>query len=224
MNLRTLTYGIALGIACSIAISGLLSTSAKATLQPDTGEGMPAPSPEEMQKMMDAWAAVMNPGPHHKLLNQFVGSWDTKTKMWFGGPGTPATESTGSSEIKWILDKHFIQEYTKSSFMMPDATGKMNKIPFQGIGTTGYDNYRNLYTGLWMDSLGTQMLTMKGSASPDGKKLTMYGEMDEPMLNVTGRMVKYVITIKDENHYTFESYDLHAGDHYKVMEITYTRK
>jgi len=224
MNLRTLTCGITLGIAGSIAITGLLSTSAKATLQPDMGEGMTPPSPEDMQKMMDAWMVVMQPGPKHEFLNQFIGSWDTKTKMWFGGPGTPATESTGSSEIKWILDGRFIQETANSSFMMPDATGKMNEIPFQGIGTTGYDNYRNLYTGVWMDSLGTQMLSMKGSASPDGKKLTSYGEMDEPMLKVTGRMVKYVITIKDENHYIFESFDLHAGDNYKVLEITYTRK
>jgi hypothetical protein len=108
--------------------------------------------------------------------------------------------------------------------MMPDATGQMSPVSFEGMGLTGYDNYRNTYVGIWADNLGTQILTMRGACSPDGKVFTSYGEMDEPMLNVTGRTVKYVTRIVDENKHVFELYDLHAGDGYKVMEITHMRK
>ena len=53
---------------------------------------------------------------------------------------------------------------------------------------------------------------------------TLYGEMDEVMLGVVGRTVKYVTRIVDADKHVFEIIDLHAGDGYKVVEITYTRK
>ena len=72
--------------------------------------------------------------------------------------------------------------------------------------------------------MGTQLLTMRGSADPTGKVLTAYGEMDEPMLGVIGRTVKYVTRVIDQDHRFFEIYDLHASDDYKVVEIEYTRR
>jgi len=44
------------------------------------------------------------------------------------------------------------------------------------------------------------------------------------MLNVAGRTVKYVNTIVNADKHVFEIIDLHAGDGYKVIEITYQRK
>jgi hypothetical protein len=92
------------------------------------------------------------------------------------------------------------------------------------MGLTGYDNNRNLYVGCWADTMGTQLLTMKGSMSPDGKTFTTYGEMDEPMLGVVGRMVKFQTKVVDQDNAVFSIYDLHAGDNYKVAEVTYKRQ
>ena len=47
--------------------------------------------------------------------------------------------------------------------------------------------------------------------------------MDEPMLDVIGRTVKYVTRIISEDEHVFSIYDLHAGDDYKVLEITFKR-
>ena len=66
--------------------------------------------------------------------------------------------------------------------------------------------------------------TMKGGVDPTGTVFTLYGEMDEVMLGVVGRTVKYVTRIVDKDKHVFEIIDLHAGDGYKVVEITYTRK
>ena len=56
------------------------------------------------------------------------------------------------------------------------------------------------------------------------KAALVFGQMDEPMLKVYGRTIKYVTKIVSPDKHVFSIYDLHAGDDYKVIEITYERK
>ena len=51
-----------------------------------------------------------------------------------------------------------------------------------------------------------------------------YGEMDDPMLGIHGRTVKHLTRFVNDDKHIFEIFDLAAGDDYKVIEITYTRK
>ncbi len=169
----------------------------------------------EQAAMMAEWMKLGQPSEHHKHLDYFVGNWKTVTKMWMEGPGKPPTESDGTSEVKWALNGRFTMDHHK---------GTMMGQPYEGIGFMGYNNYRNLYTGTWASNMGTELLTFKGTRHPETGVFTMYGEMDEPMLKVIGRTVKYVSRIVDKDHYVFEIIDLHAGDDYKVIEITYTRQ
>ena len=215
MKPRTIVFG--LGV---IALSALVSTQAISGDKPGQGKY----SPEDMAKMMQEWMALAAPGEHHKLLEPFVGQWNTVTKTWWGGPGSDAVQTNGTTEVKWILGGRYLMDETKSEFMMPTPTGEMKSTPYHGVGFTGYDNFRNMYVGVWMDDMGTQMLTMKGTAVPSGKVFTFYGEMDEPAMNMVGRTVKYVTRIINNDKHVFEIYDLPAGDDYKVMEITYTRR
>ena len=215
MKFRLLVSGFVVGAGVVLMSSHVLSQ--------DPG-GMQPPSPEDMEAMMKAWQDTMTPGEHHKKLNQFVGSWDTTTKIWWGGPGTPASQTNGEAEVKWTLNGRYIMEESSGEFMMPDATGAWNPISVSHFGLTGYDNYRKMYVGFWADSMGTAMLSMKGGVDPSGTVFTAYGEMDEPMLGVVGRMVKYVTRVIDADTHVFEIIDLHAGDDYKVVEVTYERK
>jgi hypothetical protein len=80
-----------------------------------------------------------------------------------------------------------------------------------------------MFTGTWVDNQNTHMLSMAGMVDPSGKVFTWYGEMDEPTMDVRGRQVKYQTKIIDENKHVFAIYDLHAGEGYKVIEVTYTR-
>jgi hypothetical protein len=68
------------------------------------------------------------------------------------------------------------------------------------------------------------MLTMRGGVDPSGKVFRYYGQMDEPMMDIVGRTVKYVNRIINDDKHVFEIIDLHAGDDYKVIELTYTRR
>lgn len=193
----------------------------------NSGGGAQQPSADEMKAMMEGmqkWMEAIKPGKQHEPLNQFVGSWATVTKMWWGGPGSDPIVTEGNSEVKWVLGGRYLMDEHKGKMMMPDMTGATKEIDYEGIGLWGYNNERNIYERIWVSSAGTNMLTMKGAADPSGKVFTMYGEMDEVMLGVVGRMVKYVTRIVDEDKHVFEIIDLHAGDGYKVVEITYTRQ
>lgn len=210
-------------------VTSLVLTAAfvLATRQAVSDDKKPAaPDDAAMKAMMEGmqkWLASIKPGAAHEKLEPNVGTWDVTFRMWMD-PSAPPMETKGTTTVKWILDKRFLLEEYKGEMLMPDETGGMKKVPYEGMGTLGYDNYRNMYTGTWMSNLQTNILTMTGSFDQSGKVLRMFGEMDEPMLNITGRMVKYMTTYKDNDTRVFECFDLHPSDTYKVFEIVYKRK
>jgi hypothetical protein len=207
---------------CLAGVIGLLSQQA---LSGDIAKEMRQPTPDEQKAMMQEWMSLMEPSAGHKRLEPMIGEWDSVTKMWLGGPNMPPLENKGTCQREWVLGGRFVLEKIQSDMMFPDmAGGGMKKFNFEGMSLSGYDNFRNMYVGNWVDNMGTQMLTYEGSCDPSGKVFTYYGEMDEPGLKVVGRMVKYVTRIIDDDKHVMAMYDLHVGDDYKVMEVTYTRK
>lgn len=218
MRTRTIVcVTAALAFALPFAMQSARSQQDPAALQ--------QPTPEQMGQMMKEWMAMMSPGPMHKELAKKVGKWDTTTKTWWAGPSGPPTETKGTSKITSVLSGRFIHEHFTGTMPMPDpATGQMKDHAHEGMGMTGYDNYRNLFVGTWSDSMSTAILTMRGTMPPGSKTLTMYGEMDEPQMKMTGRTVKYETRFVDDDNYVFTIYDLAAGPDYKVFEITYKRR
>ena len=169
--------------------------------------------PMDPQAMMEMYKKLATPGEPHKLFASLAGSWTTKNKEWMD-PAKPPTESTGSAEMKMLLDGRFLyQEYT----------GEMMGQPFSGIGIDAYDNIRKKYVTMWIDTMGTGIFMMEGTASPDGKTITLMGQHEEPG---GGQMTHRAIwTIVNSNTQTFEMYGAHhGGKEMKMMEITYTRK
>jgi len=82
------------------------------------------------QAMMEMWKKLGTPGEPHKLFASLAGSWTTQTKEWME-PDKPPAESTGTAEMKMLLDGRFLyQEYN----------GQMMGRPFTGIGIDAYDN------------------------------------------------------------------------------------
>lgn len=167
--------------------------------------------PEDMQKMMEQWQALSKNGPQHEGFQRFVGKWNTKSKMYMG---EQVMESTGSTEYELVLG---------GKFLMQKYNGAMMGQPMQGIGFTGYDNFRKMYVGTWYDSMSTTIYSMSGSMSQDGKTLTMVGSMDEPMTGEIGKSVKWVCRVVDENTHVFEAWEILYGQDFKVFDITYTR-
>lgn len=165
------------------------------------------------QAMMDVYTKLATPGEPHKQLASLAGSWTTTTKSWME-PDKPPMESTGSCEQKMLLGGRFLQQ---------ECTGDMMGQPFTGIGVIGYDNHTKKYVSTWMDSMGTGIFSMEGTASADGKTISEKGQYDDP---IEGRMkLRAVWKIADGNTEIFEMYGTgKRGKEMKMMEIAYTRK
>lgn len=167
----------------------------------------------DMQAMMDVYKKLATPGEPHKQLASLAGSWTTKTKEWME-PNKPPMESTGTCDEKVLLDGRFLQQ---------ECTGEMMGQPFTGIGVIGYDNYKKKYISTWMSSMGTGIFVMDGTASDDGKTITLKGSHPDPSDGVMHHRALWKFV--DANTQTFEMYGTHGkGKEMKMMEITYARK
>ncbi len=173
-----------------------------------------AAAPPDDKAATEAMMKAATPGPEHKMLMSMVGTWKTSSKMWFA-PGAPATEATGESTITSMLGGRFIQENFKSEMM---------GMPFEGFGTTGYDNVQKKYVGTWSDNFGTGIMSTTGTYDAGTKTFTYTAKYPDP---VTGKWKSMKIASKevDANTQISEFWDeMPGGKLVKIMEITYTRQ
>ena len=171
------------------------------------------PGQMDHQAMMDTYKKLATPGEPHKQLASLAGSWTTNTKSWME-PNKPPMESMGACEDKVLLDGRYLQQ---------ECTGEMMGQPFTGIGVQGYNNFTKKYVATWMDSMGTGIFVMEGTASADGKTITLKGSHPDPFEGVMKH--RAVWKFLDANTHTFEMYGMDKrGKEMKMMEITYMRK
>lgn len=171
--------------------------------------------PVDSAAMEKAMMETMMPGKEHAMLAKSNGVWNAETTMWMA-PDAPPQKSTGKAENKMILGGRFQQSTFK---------GTMMGQPFEGTGTTGYDNARKVYVGSWVDNMTTSIMNMEGTWDEASKSITMKGKM-YCAANKMDCDFKEVYKIVDDNTQVLEMYgpDMKTGKEYKNMEIKYTRK
>jgi len=199
-------------------LAALLSSAFAATAgaDPHAAKGKPHEDPPaDMAKAFETWQQMSSPGEQHAYLDQFVGDWDTVSKMWMEGPTRPPMESKGTASIKWSFGGRWLEQRN---------TGNVMGQPMEGVGYTGYDRMRKQFAMVWLDNMSTAVYSAAGSFDPAGKVLSMYGHMDEPMTGEIGKPVKYVLRLVDEDHFSFEIHDLIYGEsNTKMVQIDYAR-
>jgi hypothetical protein len=201
--------GIFTGVAILIAVAAL-AIGAQETPKKTT----PAAGKMDEKAMMEMMAKYSTPGPEHKGLEAFAGTWDATAKMWMD-PSAPAQESKGVAENKMTLGGRFLEQSFEGTFM---------NQPFTGRGYTGYDLYKKQYVSTWMDSMGTMIVMATGTGDPSAKTVTMTGQMDDFM---TGKKMdfKQTATVVDPDHNVFEMWMTGPdGKMFKTLEIHYTRR
>ena len=171
------------------------------------------PGSEEYDQMMAAWMKYAEPGKHHEHLAPLVGEWDYTVKMWMY-PGSAAEESTGTAESKWILD---------GRYLLQKMHGEMGGKPFEGISLLGYDNFREEYVSLWIDSMTTGFMLSRGTCDGTGKVITYTGTHDEIH---TGQKDKYGKAMNwilgpDVQRYETDRKE-RAGTGWQTLEVTST--
>ena len=163
------------------------------------------------QAMMEMMEKLATPGEMHKKLEPFVGTFDVEATFWMA-PGTDPMSSKGTSKNEWILGGRWVAQHYEGEFM-----GQM----FNGLGMTGYDNYKKEYLSTWMDSMSTTMMVTTGRV--DGDTWTYTGKMDDPMSG-TAMDVTEKIILHDNDHHVMEMWAPGPdGKPFKNMEIHYRR-
>jgi hypothetical protein len=189
----------------------LMVTAGLFTAPAGFAQDAPQASPEELMKKAEE---AGKPGPEHKVLEDFAGSWNAEIKMWME-PGKDPVTSKGTAEVRWIMNERFIQE---------DFTGDFMGKPFKGLSLTGYDNLKKQYVSMWIDDMHTSLYTSLGDLSDDGKVITFAGKADCAITGEKDVEMKQVVRLIDKDKHVFEMHDTRRGENSKVMEITYTRK
>ena len=201
----------ALGTVIAVALLAVATCVGIASGQPAGKQ--PEMTPEQ-KAAMEAWMKVATPGEGHKVLEPMIGDFKAAMTMW-DSPGAAPQQSNGTSENSWVLGGRFVRQVLH---------GDVNGMRFEGLGYTGYDNFKKQYVGAWMDTMGTMMMPMTGSADPSGKVLTATSTIDDI---TTGKkvVVREVTRIVDANKHIFEMYGADpSGKEFKMMEAVYTRK
>ncbi|GJL56603.1 MAG: hypothetical protein NPIRA02_37350 [Nitrospirales bacterium] len=170
------------------------------------------PMDPAMKAMMEKWQAYASPNDNHEVLNPLVGTWSHVVKWWMK-PGSVPEVSKGTSETKWLMGGRYLQH---------TATGMSMGQPFEGMGFTGFDNKKRKYQTIWMDNMGTGIMTGEGTYDPSQKTLTDHGLYTDALMGQ--RAYRGVVTIIDDNHHKYEMYSLdQSGQEFRMMEIVYIR-
>jgi Protein of unknown function (DUF1579) len=202
---------LALLAAAAVAPAAQAAPEPAKPAQPAPATTAPAqPSAEEMQAM----AAAMKPGEHHKRLGNFVGHWTTHNKMWMA-PGQPPMENDGTMDSEWMMGGRYIVSRHK---------GNMMGMPFEGQEIDGYDNLTGKYVLSWIDNMGTGIMNMTGSCDDaDCKAVTMTGDMIDPMTKDKGTY-KSTTTWTSPTSFKYEAWWVSPKGEMKVMEVAATKK
>jgi hypothetical protein len=195
---------------CLIAGMGV----AKVFAQDDTEPAKQDAMDKMHQEMMEKWQKFSTPGEGHKALEPLVGTWDY-TVTWWETPESQPQKSTGTSEVKWIMGGRFLEQTAKGTAMGQE---------FQGMGLMGYDNMKKEYSGIWIDNMGTGMMTSAGTYDPATKTFTERGSFSCPQEDGE-KAFRGVTTIDGPDKYTYEMFAADKdGKEVRMMEIVYTRK
>ena len=195
----------------AVLLSALLC--APAALAQDAAPAEPGMSPE-VQAMMAAWEKAMTPGEQHaRLAEHFEGTWDTKMSLWME-PGAEPMVSTGTSTNTMILGGRQLKMEYSGTFM---------DMPFMGIGFTGYDNVRGVYTGSWTDNMTTGTMVSTGTYDAATATYEFKSEMPDPMHGGAMVPIRETIKIVDADHHVMEMFETRDGAELRTMILEYSR-
>ena len=170
--------------------------------------------PANAQADMEAWMALAKPGKEHAAMKRMAGEYDVDVEMVMQ-PGAPPMKSKGKQKSTMIMG---------GRYMHADYTGEAMGMPFHGASLTGYDNAKKKHFSAWIDDMGTGIMLAEGTASPDGKVITLHGEYDDPMTKQKHKY-RWVTTFTSDDQYTFDWFDADKDgkNEYRMLHNTYTR-
>ncbi|MGQ0738341.1 MAG: DUF1579 domain-containing protein [Bacteroidota bacterium] len=164
---------------------------------------------------MKAWMDYATPGDVHKMISGSDGAWNAEVTNWMA-EGAPPTTTMATANNKMIMD---------GRYQVTEFSGEMMGMPFNGMGILSYDNYKKTFTNVWIDNMGTGIMSMEGQWDDATKSMTLTGKYTNPANGMECEM-KEVFTMTDNDNQKMEMWgpDQTTGKQYKTMEIKFTRR
>jgi hypothetical protein len=148
---------------------------------------------ESMAKMLKLGEELATPNENHLFLKKLTGDWVTTTSIM------DMPEEFGTSTNVMIFGDRYLDSSYGGTFMGVKYTGRM---------TVGFDNYKNKFVAVFIDTLGTSMRTAEGMLDRTKTSLSLWGTMDEWMTDEHDKPVMYRYNIIDHDHFDLEIHDL----------------
>jgi len=209
MNLNFGFHVAAFVAAAVVTADGLSSQD-----QPAKRQAEPEDTASASELLVDNWVRYAMPGEHHKLLEKMAGSWSMTIKYQMNAE-TPAVESQGTCERRWILGKRFLLE---------EFDGGSLGLPFQGLAIYGYDAFEKKYTSVWIDTMSTAITTNLGTCRESCQWIDFVGRHGDPWTGAV-RSSRGGTRFVDDDHHVLELHEPDAsGKEFKILEIVYARK
>ncbi len=198
---------ITVGLAAAALGSALLP-------EPSAPPQDPQDPKNAMAKMMAKAKRYTQPGKYHKVLERFIGKWNTEMRLFMGKEPTAAEK--GTAENTWLMEGRWLQM---------QSTGTMMGRPLNSFWLMGYDNFKQSYVATGVSNFDTSMNRSEGDLDKSGKTMLLYGTIDEYLTGEHDKMVKVVFRFESKDKIIMELHDLPIGEHNtKVVETVYTRQ
>lgn len=101
--------------------------------------------------------------------------------------------------------------------------GTVMGMPFEGMVLYAYDNHQKHYLSIWIDNMGTGMLSSTGTLDKSGMVLTEYAEVDNIFTGAKEK-AKTIITFITVDKFLMEMYMEGPEGEFKSLEVTHIRK
>ncbi len=173
-------------------------------------EATPAPPALDSATKAKNAETYMMPGEMQKLMASMNGKWSGDVTMYV------PTESKSKVTIEYNM-------IMGGRFQVMKYKGTMMGMPFEGMGTMGYDNLRKVFTNTWIDNMSTSVMYMEGNYDAATKTIDMKGKSTDPETGAQGEM-RQVMKMLDDKTTIMEMYMTPpGGQEMKFMESKNTK-
>ena len=186
-----------------LALALLVAASAYVTFDL-TGASAPAAQDD---------AAMMGPGPEHKLLEKYVGTWDVEMEISMV-PDAPPEKNKGKMTEKLVCGGMWLASDYESTLM---------GAPFMGHTVMGYDTFSKKYVSTWVDSMSPYLTIGEGTFDEKTKTHTMTLKGRDPTGQPSTSRTVEVWKDADTRDWTMYSPGP-DGKEYAGIHIVYRRK
>jgi hypothetical protein len=110
------------------------------------------PQTVDIAEMMKRAQKLITPGEPHKLLERFLGMWDTG--MRFNSPGVPAQDEKGTATYSWLMEGRWLRgEWTTTMYGKPRRwrRGDRDPPPHTRAPSSSSAGATRIPSGVWND-------------------------------------------------------------------------